>query len=157
LRPAAFSIDGLPGPLRPRQQWNRFAASISLDVQDMNVASAGAALCSAASSLELGAIKYFLYDRGISSKSKHQPTDRSALHCLAVTWLLTESFPGSFAFSLLKGQRAWVSEMLEPPLPQHTSNVYSKAVLASLQAPVHRAGKVSDHENDCRSSNVRVV
>lgn len=76
LRPASFSLDKLPGPIRPPSEWNQFAKQLNLDVPSMDAGLAGNTLCSAAGSLELATLKYLLHDKGVPSSSRQRSTRR---------------------------------------------------------------------------------
>ena len=76
LKPKAFDISKLPGPIKLREDWNDMAKTIDSAAGFRSASEAGDMLCSAAVSLELGAIKYLLYDVGLPVNSVKAASQR---------------------------------------------------------------------------------
>lgn len=120
-----FTLEGLPLPVS--SEYGTFMSEHKLGFPDENK------LCFAAFSMDLAALKDLLYDSHVSPNFNLQgDSKRSSLHCLAVTYIMSEAHSRSHIFAMLKGKETWFSSLLEPVLPIKLQSIHVFDIIESI-------------------------
>ena len=154
LRPRAFSIEGLPTPPSDLNSWlrvgldtrKRLIIDRSAGVNAKDPERAAMQLCTAAFALDLAAVKHLLYDVGVpATLADPNDSDRTALHCLSLSALVTEAHSQSLIFALLKNHSSYLTEYLDPPVVMpsepHSQSVDVRRVLDALETQILRVAR----------------
>ncbi len=92
--------------------------------------------------LDLYALKYFLYDIGISANVRSKKdSDRTALQCLSLISTMGDPHPKSQIFALLKGIETFLTPLMGPDFPKQLHSVRAREMLDSLSSHIRDAGK----------------
>jgi hypothetical protein len=139
--PQSFSLENLPMPSSSAQM-NEFVESVmSIPVPSTPTAiRAFEMLCSATLGLDLVALKYLLYDYGLPPKIIDPSTDGSGtspFHCLSAVGMFGDANSHSHVFPLLKGEKTWLTDLLDPPLPPLQASVHSMDIKLSLSKSIN--------------------
>lgn len=144
FHPRSFAIENLPPAINPQfNGWLSSGKIINRSKPPQDPVLAGVQLCSAAYGMDIDALKYLLYDIGISPQITNSlEVNRNAFHCLASIFTIADAHPRSQIFALLKGASTWVDPYLDKStgqlFPKMTS-VMSLDVVKELQTAVLNA------------------
>jgi hypothetical protein len=138
--PQSFSLENLPSPLSDTM--NDFVGSVvTIPIQEsLTAGDAFEMLCSAILGMDLVGLKYLLYEYGIPTNLKDPSTEGSGaspFHCLSAVGMFGDANSKSQVFPLLKGQRTWLTDLLDPPLPTIQSSVHSMDIKQSLSHAIN--------------------
>lgn len=91
---------------------------------------------------DLYALKYFLYDVGISASVRHKKDyDRTALQCLSLMSSMGDPHPKSQIFALLKGVETFLTPFMGPDFPKQLHSVRARDMLDSLSSHIREVGR----------------
>ncbi len=132
-----FSLEGLPQPL-PQAELNEMTFPVvDLKRAPSDVEKVGKLLCISAFALDLVAIKTILLEWKAPANAKLiDEFERNAFHCLAHVGLNIESHSNSHIFHMLHGSRGYLTDILNPSLPDHVMTTIGPVILRSLERPV---------------------
>jgi hypothetical protein len=142
LNPRGFNTTGLPWHYSdvdpPFNEW----MSTFIDKGPLDIAynaQAALQLCAASFALDLAAVKYLLFDVGISA-ALHLQEDgqRTPLHCLSIVEILADANAKSYIFALLKNKPNWLTPVLDPPMPTMSHVPMASDIVASMERPAVR-------------------
>ena len=88
-------------------------------------------VCAAAYGVDFAALKYLLWEVGISA-SVSNPSKLTPLHCLASLYTMAEATSKSHVFSMLKGVESWLSPIIGDRLPLSSGSVRSMDMIEVL-------------------------
>lgn len=137
LQPAAFDLTTLPlhhrGATSAIAEFLQSSKVINIHNIPSTIKEAGLQLAIAVFALDLGLLRKLLHTVGIPANTPN-PADlyRTAFHTLALVGAMGDAQPKSHVFRLLKGQVSWLSEYMDPPLPNKQHSVLARDILNSL-------------------------
>lgn len=142
FNPESFSIEGLSYPEDGSyNEWLRSVKIIDAD-KILEEKDAGRQLCTAAFALDLGALKYLLWDTGVPPNSiDKSDAERNAFHCLCMIHTMADAHSKSQVFAFLKGKTTWLTPYLQPQLPLMTHSVLARDILNALSDSVEKASE----------------
>lgn len=134
--PGTFDTTDLPqGSSRNMTDW--LLRYIDPDVPPRDAASAGKQLALAIIALDVPAVKYLLKDVGVpATLVADEEFQQPPVVSLALVGSLAEGHSRSHVFRLLKGERSWLSDLMQPQLPDLMHSVHSKDITDSLNEAV---------------------
>jgi Ankyrin repeats (3 copies)/Sulfotransferase domain len=140
--PQRFSIEGLSYPADSTfNEWLRNADIIDAD-KILEEKDAGRQLCTAAFAMDLGALKYLLWDTGVPPNSIDKgDAERNAFHCLCMIHTMADAHSKSQVFAFLKGKTTWLTPYLQPELPLMSHSVLARDILNSLSEAAEKASQ----------------
>ena len=141
LKPRSFNSTDLPWPyFQEIPDFNDWMASVLTRNSTFQFnAEAAVALCAASFALDVAAVKYLLFDVGISAKLHlKDDAERTALHCLSLIEVLADANSKSYIFAQLKARSTWLTPVLDPPLPLKSSVPMASDIIASMELPATR-------------------
>ena len=135
LRPEAFSLEGLATPPADFNLWLRDGKYIDRENPLLDRADAAEQICIAAFALDLAAVKYLLWERGIPADLVNEKdAGRNAFHCLALVHIMADAHGKSQIFALLKGRTTWLTPYLDPPMNASSRSVLARDVVDGTSA-----------------------
>ena len=139
--PGTFDTADLPqGPSPNMTDW--LLRYIDPAVPPKDLADAGKQLALAIVALDVPAVKYLLKDVGVPvSVVESEDTQQPAIVTLALVGSLAEGHSRSHVFRLLKGERSWLSDLMQPPLPDLMHSVHAKDITESLNEAILNMSK----------------
>jgi Ankyrin repeats (3 copies)/Sulfotransferase domain len=142
FNPESFSIEGLSYPKDGTfNEWLKGNKIINAD-KILEEKDAGRQLCTAAFAVDLGALKYLLWDTGVPPNSiDKNDAERNAFHCLCMIHTMADAHSKSQVFAFLKGKPTWLTPYLEPELPRMSHSVLARDILNALSDAVEKASE----------------
>jgi hypothetical protein len=144
LSPQSFSLEWLTQPSEPHavtvghgNQSTEFNAFVGQIVKRATPPSAtkfkdktgDEAVCAAAFGLDLAALKYLLWEVGVTVKASKGTTP---FHCLSSIYIMSEASSKSLLFSMLKGVDSWMSPIIGSTMPKHASSIRAMDIVETL-------------------------
>ena len=143
LKPRSFSVDGLLGwnsTVSMATEWLLQLEVVGEDVVPESLEEAGEMLAYAVTALDMPALKYLLFDVGVPGNAANShDSDKNAFLALGSAGMLAEGHQKSLIYSLLRGDRSWLSDAFDPPLPDKIQSVHSADILNSLRPLIRGA------------------
>ena len=140
LVPERFSLDGLALPdSTDFNLWLRDGKYIDRQNPLLDEQDAAEQLCIAAFALDLSALKYLLYEKGVpNTLTNSKDAGRNAFHCLALVHIMADAHGKSQVFALLKGRNTWLTPYLDPPMEKMSRSVLARDIINGTSKAVLR-------------------
>lgn len=136
-----FSLDGLVLP-DPGAEMNRMATRyVDLNKKPKEGDDEAEQLCVSVFAMDLLAVKTLLVDHRVPGNViMSKEYGRNAFHCLSVLNLNVDGHTKSHVFHLLKGEKGYLTDILDPPLDLHMDSTIGLEVIKSMEPMVLKIG-----------------
>jgi hypothetical protein len=138
LTPRSFDISDLPFPYDTTEPlFNDWVSTIVHRGQPFQgTRGVQGQLCNAAFGLDVAALKYLLFDIGVSPNMPlEDQSNRTPLLCLSLFQLLADANSRGQYVPILSGNPNWLTKVFDPPLPVQDQNPMASDIMASLATP----------------------
>ena len=140
LKPQSLDLEGLPQPESDEfNLWLRDGRHIARDKPLIDEQDAAEQLCLAAFALDLAALKFLLYEKGVPGNLiNYKESNRNAFHCLSLVHVMADAHGKSQVFATLKGRPNWLAQYVDPPLPTQSHSVLARDVIDGVSGAVEK-------------------
>eukprot|EP01038_Epipyxis_sp_PR26KG_P009381 gene9381-12640_t len=108
-----------------------------------NPSSGGKMLCRAAFRMDADKLIYLLNELHVPIDSRFlEEGNKTALHCLATTYILTDARARSQIYAHLNGKHTWVNDLFDPPLQIFQPTILAQDIIDSLSTVINRIAKI---------------